>query len=170
MAYARTSSQQSDIWAMSEMASLHHDIHSATVSICRTNSCQLPIEWFKRWLAYLNIVNLQDQGHCLCSQLQSGRRDQQGLYDFFIQDIGDDSLLYQYRITSLNTVEMAYLLYVDTRVPFSHGVLVPQFRNDRNWVQARILGQCSWNNFECFCVCLETVCFLSFEGVGVLRQ
>lgn len=49
-------------------------------------------------------------------------------------------------------------------------MFIPQLRDDRDRVQTRILGQCGWDDLESFGECLITVCFFSFEGLGVLCE
>lgn len=61
-----------------------------------------------------------------------------------------------------------HLLDIDPSIPLSIRMSIPQFRNDGNRVQTRILCQCRRDDFKSFCESLETVGFFTLESMGVL--
>ena len=63
-----------------------------------------------------------------------------------------------------------HLLDIDPSISLSIGMSIPQFRNDGNRVQTRILCQCRRDDFKSFCESLETVGFFTLESMGVLCQ
>jgi len=57
------------------------------------------------------------------------------------------------------------LANIDTCVPFTQGMPIPQFRDNRNGIQTRVSGQSRRNHFQCICVCLEAVRLHNFSRV-----